>query len=80
MAILKKNADGTLPAAPTTETFFTKITDAVRVPFMAADEYLDASGAFWASLTWGSLGVVGGSVLTRKRVNEGKPAVLGVIL
>lgn len=80
MAILKKNVDGTLPAAPTTETLFSKVLDTLKVPFMAADEVLDASGAFYAVLTSVAVGGVAGSVVARKRANQGKPAIAGFIL
>lgn len=72
--------DGTITiAAPAATSMMDNVSNAVLAPLMPEGEYLDATGALWTAAVYGLAGVVGGSMLARKRVAEGKDPILKFI-
>lgn len=71
MAILTKQADGTYTAPATAATIVSNVIDAVKAPFLTANQALDATGARYASLVWGAGGAVAGGMYARKRAESG---------
>lgn len=80
MAIRTADATGQLSAAPANESFFDILLSGVKAPLMASNEYLDAKSALWGTVAYVGATMIGTSILTRKRVNEGKPAIAGIVL
>lgn len=74
MAIVTKNEDGTY-TEKTDPSLFENMLDGMKAPFLADNELLDSSSAFWASVGYAGLSAVGSSMYTRKRVREGKQPI-----
>lgn len=79
MAIVKLNADGTY-TKKANPSVFDNVLDGMKAPFLADDEALDADSAFWGSLAYAGVGVVGGGFFARRRAEAGKKPIAGFLL
>lgn len=60
------------------DNLLTNMIDGIKAPFLKENEFLPAKAAFWASVAYGTGGVVGGSMVARSRQAAGKAPMLKV--